>query len=115
MCALQVLGLFHSSYNGGVAAAAPPPLDERSNAGRALDATAEAVPTVEVTYDVSDGEDGSVAELPAAPAALFSPEWEAEYGAGQPGCDLARGSFMWRGQGFGSNVNSELAVSGRQQ
>ena len=55
--------------------------------------------------DVDVGERGK--EIPTEPAELFSPEWLDEYGRGDSGCELARGSFMWRGQGFGSNINSK--------
>eukprot|EP00752_Nemacystus_decipiens_P018203 g16332.t1 len=103
MSVLQVLGLFFSC-NGGVAAA-PPPLEEPANKDRGLDGRVEAVPTFEVALD---GGDRSMAEVTTTTAALFSPEWEAGFRMGGPGCDLARGSFMWRGQGFGSNVNNLL-------
>ena len=111
MLTLQVLCLLSGGI-GGAVAASPPPLDEAANMDRALDAAVEAVPTVKVTLD---GGDRSMAELTATPAALFSPEWEAEYKEGDPGCDLARGSFMWRGQGFGSNVNSEWKRDGNNK
>lgn len=103
--ALQLLNLF-LGYDCSVAATLSR-RNEELHTIRALDDTAqaEAGPTVEVALD---GGDRSMAELTATPAALFSPEWEEEYGSGNPGCDLARGSFMWRGQGFGSNINNLL-------
>ncbi|CAM9400430.1 unnamed protein product, partial [Hapterophycus canaliculatus] len=53
--------------------------------------------------------EGELASPPAAlPPALFSQEWARQYSMGEKGCDLARGSFMWRGQGFGSNINNLL-------
>ncbi|CAN0312629.1 unnamed protein product [Ectocarpus sp. 12 AP-2014] len=61
------------------------------------------------TTDGSEGGDAAAAAAAAAaPAVLFSSEWAAEYARGGEGCDLARGSFMWRGHGLGSNVNNML-------
>ncbi|CBJ33653.1 Alpha-(1,6)-fucosyltransferase, family GT23 [Ectocarpus siliculosus] len=59
--------------------------------------------------DGSEGGDAAAAAAAAAaPAVLFSSEWAVEYARGEEGCDLARGSFMWRGQGLGSNINNML-------
>lgn len=41
---------------------------------------------------------------------LFTSEWEERYYRGSTGCDFGRASYMWRGVGFGSNMNSELAA-----
>ncbi|CAB1104168.1 GT23 [Ectocarpus sp. CCAP 1310/34] len=64
----------------------------------------------ESRVNTADGSEGgeSAAAAATAPAVLFSSEWAAEYARGEAGCDLARGSFMWRGHGLGSNVNNML-------
>lgn len=41
---------------------------------------------------------------------LFSTEWLEDYAAGNRGCGMARGSYVWRYHGFGSNMNSEFAA-----
>lgn len=40
----------------------------------------------------------------------FTSEWEEQYFQGRIGCEFGRASYMWRGVGFGSNMNSELAA-----
>lgn len=37
----------------------------------------------------------------------FSPRWLEKYRAERLGCDAGRGSYVWRHNGFGSNINSE--------
>lgn len=49
---------------------------------------------------------GDLAEPRVGPA-LFSSQWAMEFGAQGAGCRSARGNYMWRIDGFGSNVNSE--------
>lgn len=52
-------------------------------------------------------------EIPTAPpkttrpVVRFTPGWVMQYAAGDEGCDLARGSYIWRGHGLGSNINSK--------
>ena len=41
---------------------------------------------------------------------VFGDNWAMDFGDGGNGCESGRGSFMWRGQGFGSNINSESAT-----
>lgn len=38
---------------------------------------------------------------------IFSPQWVKEYNEGNLGCEMGRGSYTWRGCGFGSNINRE--------
>lgn len=99
---VHVLGIFRSS-SFGFSVTARSPLDDAAEAGAVLPDEAKHRRTL--TFEPIFGE-GEVA--PAEPAALFSQEWAREYSTGEEGCDLARGSFMWRGQGFGSNMNSEI-------
>lgn len=42
---------------------------------------------------------------------LFSPEWSMQFAMGDQGCNLGRGSYMWRGHGLGSNINSKKDLS----
>ncbi|CAM9749320.1 unnamed protein product [Ascophyllum nodosum] len=39
---------------------------------------------------------------------VFGDNWAMDFGDGGNGCESGRGSFMWRGQGFGSNINNLL-------
>eukprot|EP00903_Cladosiphon_okamuranus_P005843 g5784.t1 len=102
------LFVLHGSYfsdSCGVAGALPPSMDTPAGTDRALDAAAETDPEVEVTLDEGGR---SMTESETAPVEMFSPEWEVEYHSGKPGCELARGSYMWRVQGLGSNINNLL-------
>lgn len=45
----------------------------------------------------------------------FSPDWKNDFTAGDVGCEEARGSFVWRPQGFGSNINSEFLLARRRR
>lgn len=38
---------------------------------------------------------------------VFGQNWATAFANDNIGCQSGRGSFMWRGQGFGSNINSE--------
>lgn len=44
----------------------------------------------------------------------FSPEWVMQYATGDAGCDVAMGSYLWRGHGLGSNINSKSKQHGVQ-
>ncbi|CAM9692366.1 unnamed protein product [Scytosiphon promiscuus] len=93
------------SFGPGCGATATPARGE-AKAGDAAPDEAEHGRTL--TFEPVLGE-GEIASPPAAaPPALFSEEWARQYARGDAGCDLARGSFMWRGQGFGSNMNNLL-------
>lgn len=39
---------------------------------------------------------------------VFGQNWATAFANDNLGCQSGRGSFMWRGQGFGSNINSEF-------
>lgn len=64
--------------------------------GRADDPKVQLVSTELVGEMLGDGE-----------PKLFSAAWAEEYRLAKPGCDLGRGSYVWRRHGFGSNMNSE--------
>lgn len=38
---------------------------------------------------------------------LFTTSWATGFANGSEGCQHRRGSYVWRGAGFGSNINSE--------
>ena len=38
---------------------------------------------------------------------VFSQQWVEEYSGDNLGCEMGRGSYTWRGCGFGSNMNRE--------
>lgn len=40
-------------------------------------------------------------------AKKFSRQWAEEYYRDALGCEMGRGSYTWRGSGFGSNINRE--------
>lgn len=40
-------------------------------------------------------------------AKTFSRQWAEDYYHDELGCEKGRGSYTWRGSGFGSNVNRE--------
>ncbi|CAN0487292.1 unnamed protein product, partial [Ectocarpus sp. 8 AP-2014] len=107
---LAVLGRCSSYVSGAVAEAEVAEAEDGSKSpvlSVELDVGDESRVT---TADGSEGGDAAAAAAAAAaaPAVLFSSEWAAEYARGEEGCDLARGSFMWRGHGLGSNVNNML-------
>jgi len=58
---------------------------------------------------VVDFHNNSVQEPPLSSSysPLFGRNWAIAFANEDIGCNSGRGSFMWRGQGFGSNVNSE--------
>ena len=108
MFALQVLGLLANLYSGSGVAATPVRLRDSANTHHAFDPALKDAPTVQVTVQAGNR---SLAE--ATTTTVFSPEWEAEFRAGQePGCGIARGSYDMRTYGLGSNINSESEMGG---
>lgn len=51
----------------------------------------------------------SLQDLPSSStySPLFGRNWAIAFANGDVGCKSGRGSYIWRGQGFGSNINSE--------
>eukprot|EP00904_Undaria_pinnatifida_P001895 jgi/Undpi1/11706/HiC_scaffold_36.g14001.m1 len=48
------------------------------------------------------------AEVATVEPTLFSEQWVEEYTGDDLGCAMGRGSYTWRGSGFGSNINHLL-------
>lgn len=51
------------------------------------------------------------AEVATVEPTLFSEQWVEEYTGDDLGCAMGRGSYTWRGSGFGSNINREKSLS----
>ena len=49
----------------------------------------------------------NVTEQMVTKSETFSPQWLEKYRGEKLGCDAGRGSYVWRHNGFGSNINSE--------